>query len=173
MTYNIPPKNYKHNDELESVDVQIDPESLGYNKNDEDLGIFSKTINMGSASGSMNNIYSTHISSITAQSISQLPINSAATNTGAYYTSPGVYVNDGFTYDTYKNYNDVHIQGELYVQGKNLSATLETIEERLAILKPNPELEERWETLKSLRKQYMDLEKEILEKEEIWKTLKK
>jgi hypothetical protein len=47
------------------------------------------------------------------------------------------------------------------------------IEERLAILHPNPELEDRWEELKELSKRYKELEKEIIEKEKMWDILKR
>ena len=55
----------------------------------------------------------------------------------------------------------------------SLKESLEKIQERLAILTPNLELEDRWVQLKSLREQYTKLEKELLEKEQIWKTLNK
>jgi len=62
--------------------------------------------------------------------------------------------------------------GDITIGGKSLSDAIEKIEERLGILTPNPELEERWEKLKELRKQYMELEKDLLEKEKIMKILK-
>ena len=62
--------------------------------------------------------------------------------------------------------------GDIKIAGKSLSAAIEAIEERLAILNPNPELEERWDQLKELRKQYMELEKDLLEKEKLMKILK-
>jgi hypothetical protein len=46
------------------------------------------------------------------------------------------------------------------------------MEERLSILVPNPGLEDRWEQLKELRTQYLELEKDLLEKEKIMKILK-
>lgn len=61
---------------------------------------------------------------------------------------------------------------DIKIGGKSLVDAIEKIEERLAILKPNEELENRWEQLKSLRQQYIDLEKELLEKEKMWKILK-
>ena len=67
---------------------------------------------------------------------------------------------------------DAEITGDLMIKGKNISDSLERIEEKLAILHPNHELEEKWENLRDLRKQYIELEKEILEKEQIWKILK-
>lgn len=68
---------------------------------------------------------------------------------------------------------DVEIQGDLAIQGKSIQQSLEAIEERLAILRPNEELEEKWEKLRGLRKMYMELEAEIIEKEKVWGILKK
>lgn len=65
------------------------------------------------------------------------------------------------------------ITGELTVQGVKLSDRLDRIEERLAILRPNEELEAKWENLRGLRKAYMELEAEIKEKEAMWGILKK
>jgi hypothetical protein len=62
--------------------------------------------------------------------------------------------------------------GDIKIAGKSLSEAIEKIEERLGILNPNPELEERWEQLKELRKQYIELEKDLLEKEKLMKILK-
>ena len=62
--------------------------------------------------------------------------------------------------------------GDIKIAGKSLSAAIEAIEERLGILNPNPELEERWDQLKELRKQYVELEKDLIEKEKLMKILK-
>ena len=61
---------------------------------------------------------------------------------------------------------------DIVVGGKSLTKAIEQIEERLGILNPNPELEDRWERLKELRNQYVELEKDLLEKEKIMKILK-
>lgn len=81
------------------------------------------------------------------------------------------------------NYSDIFNDGWLQhknisgdnikIKDKSLSEVIESIEQRLAILHPNPELEERWEELKALRDQYHKLEQEILEKEKTWNTIKK
>lgn len=68
---------------------------------------------------------------------------------------------------------DADIEGTLKVAGKDIGESLSRIEERLAILHPNTELEERWQELRSLRQQYMELEAEILEKEKVYKILQK
>lgn len=65
------------------------------------------------------------------------------------------------------------ISGELTIQGVNLSDRLDRIEEKLAILRPNEELEAKWENLRGLRKAYMELEAEIIEKQAMWDILKK
>lgn len=60
---------------------------------------------------------------------------------------------------------------EVVLKGKSLSEFLEKIEERLAILHPNSELESRWDELRELRERYVQLEREILEKEEVMRVL--
>jgi len=64
-------------------------------------------------------------------------------------------------------------EGEVTIQGKSLTATLDKIEERLAILHPNSELEDRWDELKELSKRYKELEQELIEKERVWAILQK
>ena len=61
---------------------------------------------------------------------------------------------------------------DLKIGGKSLMSVLSKLEERLNILHPNPELEEKWDTLKELGEKYRALEKDILEKEKIMKILK-
>jgi hypothetical protein len=74
---------------------------------------------------------------------------------------------------TIKINGDADVDGDILIKGKSLTDILNKIEERLSILKPNVELEERWDELKELSKRYRELEKELLEKEEVWKILKK
>jgi hypothetical protein len=54
-----------------------------------------------------------------------------------------------------------------------LDDRLTAIEERLGILRPNNDLEGKWDKLKALGEEYRRMEKEILEGEKIWATLKK
>ncbi len=89
----------------------------------------------------------------------------ATTGTGVWgNNSANVHINaDGLTM---KEGSDIKIGG------KSLTEAIDKIEERLGILNPNPELEDRWEKLKELRRQYVELEKDLLEKEKIMKILK-
>ena len=84
--------------------------------------------------------------------------------TGAGYGNS--YVSIGSEGITMKDGTDITIGG------RKLGDILATIEDRLAILRPNEELESKWETLKELRRQYEALEKDILEKEKLMKILK-
>lgn len=82
-------------------------------------------------------------------------------------------VNASLTGNTLTVKGDANIDGELTIKGKNLSEVLENIESRLAILHPNKELEEKWENLRGLRQAYVELEREIIEKEKMWAILKR
>ena len=62
---------------------------------------------------------------------------------------------------------DAEIEGNLKVSGKNLTETLEKIEQRLNILTVDPKLEERWNELRELGDKYRVLEAHILSKERL------
>jgi hypothetical protein len=62
---------------------------------------------------------------------------------------------------------------DIKINGRSLGQAIANIEERLAILHPNPELEKEWEDLKRLGDQYRTLEAEIKEKMKVWDILKR
>ena len=68
---------------------------------------------------------------------------------------------------------DAIVDGNLTVKGKSIEDVISRIESRLAILHTNPELEEKWKELRELRERYIELEKDIIEKEKMWSTLNK
>lgn len=68
---------------------------------------------------------------------------------------------------------DAEFEGDIKIKGVSMSDRLDAIEERLGILRPNNDLEGKWEKLKALGDEYRKLEKEILEGENIWDMLKK
>jgi len=69
--------------------------------------------------------------------------------------------------------NIVVENGDVVIDNHSVLELLKKLEERLALLTPNPELESDWEELKNLGNQYRELEKKILEKEKTWQLLKK
>ena len=74
---------------------------------------------------------------------------------------------------TLKVNGNADFEGEVTIKGKSLTDMLDKIEERLAILHPNIELEDKWDELKELGKRYKELEQEIIEKEKVWAILKR
>lgn len=68
---------------------------------------------------------------------------------------------------------DAIIEGELTVSGRSIGESLRKIEEHLGILVPNSKLEADWEELRQLRMQYVELERELLEKQRTFDILKK
>ena len=61
---------------------------------------------------------------------------------------------------------------DLKIGDRSLKDFMDKVEDQLAILRPAPELEEKWDQLKDLRRQYETLKQDILEKEKIMKILK-
>ena len=103
-------------------------------------------------------------------------------NVGTPYTvtgAPGTISASG-NWTTYNNQpsilkveGDAEFKGEVTIRGVKLDERLNAIEERLGILRPNNDLEGKWEKLKALGEEYRRMEKEILEGENIWDMLKK
>jgi hypothetical protein len=94
--------------------------------------------------------------------------------------SPTTYTNQTTAWATYNNQpsilkvaGDAVFDGEVTIRGVKLDERLTAIEERLGILRPNNDLEGKWEKLKALGEEYRKLEQEILEGENIWDILKK
>lgn len=85
----------------------------------------------------------------------------------------GSSISQDLTSNTLEVKGDANFDGDVKIKGKSIVDSLERIEERLAILRPNEELEEKWDQLRGLRKAYMELEAEIKEKEQMWAILKK
>lgn len=123
--------------------------------------------------------YPIHPQVYTTTNTNTLPINSGSSGQFLYSNGTSPAWNDTITLSTISTPNtlqvkgDAEFEGEVKVKGINLSDTLAKLEERLAILHPNEKLEVKWKKLRELRKQYMELEADILEKEQIMEILKR
>jgi len=100
------------------------------------------------------------------------------TGGGTGYNFANIPLQGSSTNNVFKVASDAVFDGtasfnEVTIKGKSLTQVLDRIEERLAILHPNIELESRWEDLADLRMQYVELEREIIEKEKVWAILNK
>ena len=160
------------------------PQANNMSKNQDDNTIVLDLSDYGAAQPSYG-LTSSGIDTITLDNMTTsvtIPSGGWLQSSGTSYTITNGGTGGGYTnWNTISNTASVHIDtdgvnikegGDIKIGGKSLSEAIDKIEERLAILKPNPDLEERWEKLKELRKQYMELEKDLLEKEKIMKILK-
>jgi hypothetical protein len=111
-----------------------------------------------------NNVYVGPIDGITVGGISS-NYGSFNYNTNYTFSEPpkvnidadGVSIKDG---------------GDLKIGDRSMKDFMDKVEDQLAILRPAPELEEKWDKLKELRRQYEECKQDILEKEKIMKILK-
>lgn len=110
----------------------------------------------------------TTIPSLSTDCYNQIFTTGSGTGSGGFNWSPNIQPES-----TLSVRGDANFEGDIKIKGKSILDSLEKIEEKLAILRPNEQLEEKWERLRELRKEYIDLERDILEKEKIWETLKK
>lgn len=95
------------------------------------------------------------------------------TNGTGGYTFANITTDPNIKGASLKVHGDADFDGDVTIKGKNLIEMVERIEERLAILHPNPKLEDKWDELKELGKRYKELEAEIIEKEAMWAILKR
>lgn len=100
------------------------------------------------------------------------------TGTGGYTfnnittsASPWIAVNDGTS--SLSVSGDADFGGDVRVQGRSLAEFMDSVEQRLNILQPNPQLEQEWDQLRELGEQYRALEQELLKKSKMWNTLKR
>ena len=68
---------------------------------------------------------------------------------------------------------DADFNGDVRVQGQSITEAINKINERLNILVPNEKLEKDWSELAELRMRYVELERELLEKQQVFDILKK
>lgn len=75
--------------------------------------------------------------------------------------------------------NAIHVNGDAVFRGnitwqdRDMREWFESVEARLSILQPNPELEAEWSELAELRMKYVELERKLLEKQRVFDILKK
>ena len=75
--------------------------------------------------------------------------------------------------------NAIHVNGDAIFKGnitwqdRDMREWFESVESRLSILQPNPKLEAEWSELAELRQRYVELERRLLEKQQVFDILKK
>jgi hypothetical protein len=119
-----------------------------------------------------------------------IPIHSTTATAGKITINAGGHGGGGTGYSTGTSYSvnnawsnpspgQIHVkgdavfEGDITWQGRNMRAWFESVEARLNILQPNAKLEAEWEELADLRMKYVELEKQLLEKQQVFDILKK
>ena len=75
--------------------------------------------------------------------------------------------------------NTIHVNGDAVFKGnitwqdRDMREWFESVEARLALLQPNPDLEAEWSELAELRQRYVELERDIIAKQQLFDILKK
>ncbi len=101
-------------------------------------------------------------------------IHNSGYNNGTTWTSHGrTWAAPELKSNTIKVNGDAEFSGNITWQGRDMREWFATIESRLSILQPNPELEENYDKLKKLGDQYRALEKQLLEQQRTFDILKK
>jgi len=146
---------------------------------DSSYGAVPYTTNIGGSMGTdtitlNNTLWSGSITSPYTTTTTTIPNGGYTLSTGAgsgYNWSTGT-TNVNTTVEINADGMKIKEGGDITIGGKSLSEAINKIEERLGILHPNSALEDRWEKLKELRQQYIEMEKDLLEKEKLMKILK-
>ena len=142
------------------------------------LGNITDTVSITSTSP-VSPVYTVTTSNNTSSGSLYWGLNGTSASTGQVYatnTTGGSWITQtdaslkGATLSVKGN---ADFEGDITIKGKSLTDMLEKIDERLAILHPNPKLEDKWDELRELGKRYKELEAEIIEKEKVWSILKK
>jgi len=153
-----------------------------------DIGEYSTTSAHIGGSSSIDTItidpsLYTMVGSITAPYTVSTGTSNIAIGTGAGYNGTHyTYTTNGTSQSTWGTNAVTRITGsgleldaeaDIKIGNKSLKKFLENVEEKLAILNSRPDLEEKWDKLKDLKKQYDDMVKDIEEKQKIMDILKK
>jgi hypothetical protein len=148
------------------------------NQTADELTITVPSFSYSDSGSLMNGVNGISVDDIMTSTSITMPAYTVST--GSSYTLGTAWSQD-YSFNNVTSSN-VHISGngitmepqaDIKIGDRSLKEFMDSVEQRLGILRPNPELEEKWENLKGLRKAYMDLEAEILEKEKMWNILKK
>ena len=90
---------------------------------------------------------------------------------GPIYTTTGAWSNPSSGTVAIKG--DAVFEGNIKWKGRDMQEWFESVEARLGMLQPNPALEAEWDELAEIRRQYVELEQKLLEKQRVFDILKK
>ena len=105
------------------------------------------------------------------------PLTTGTGSGGIYSVSPNTWQHNDLVFsDSTNGSGTIKLSGDnadIDINGVSLMETLRSLQDRLNILRPAPELEAEWDELRDLGERYRKLEAELKEKTQMWNTLKK
>lgn len=130
------------------------------------------SIDLSGITSNMNSSYTIDTSNFGNYTISTgtSPYNYSTIGTGTNYTFAPSY-QPSVNIDTHGV--EIKGEGDLKIGDRSMKEFMDKVEDQLAILRPAPELEEKWDKLKELRRQYEECKKDIIEKQKIMEILKR
>jgi hypothetical protein len=117
----------------------------------------------------------------TWNSLTPSSVGTITAGTGLNYSSPYTFSNNtnpaSATWTSFSNGTSSQIdlkgpEADIRINGISVVDMLATIQDRLNVLVPNPELEAEWDQLRELGEQYRELEKKVKEQGDMWARLK-
>lgn len=116
-----------------------------------------------------------HLNNYTNTTATSITLNSPITASSG---TDAIWVNgsNGVSVGDFKPSGRIVLKGpdaDIDVNGVSLKEFMLQMQQRLAMLQPNPELEKEWEELKALGDQYRQLEQHIKDKMKTWDILNK
>jgi len=167
--------------EQSAVDIQKqDPDYSGLNySRDPGYGAIPSltSINLGDIFKTDNS----NVQPYTWNSLTPSSVGTITAGTGLNYSSPYTFSNNtnpaSATWTSFSNGTSSQIdlkgpEADIRINGISLVDMLATIQDRLNVLVPNPELEAEWDQLRELGEQYRELEKKVKEQGDMWARLK-
>jgi hypothetical protein len=148
---------------LSGIDINLDTWSTWDKLNSSSLPSLTASDLYTIDFGNIGNVTTINLSALTTSASSAIWTGGATwasttASTSVNIDKAGVHIPEG---------------GDLFLGNVSLSDRLDRIESRLAILRPNPQLEKEFQELQELGEQYRALEAHIKEKLETFNTLKR
>jgi hypothetical protein len=123
----------------------------------------------------MSKINLTNYANLAPGSASTLSVSGGTGGGGTSYFWNDTNLTSGTTkiQSTLQVDGDADFGGDIRIRGQSITEAINKINERLNILVPNEKLEADWSELAELRMRYVELERQLLEKQQVFDILKK
>jgi hypothetical protein len=101
------------------------------------------------------------------------PANGWTLNPSTPWITSTVSIGDDTKRSSLQVKGDANIEGNLVVQGVNITEILQSIQSQMGLLVPNPQIEAEFDQLRELGDRYRALEALIKEQKQVWDILTK